>query len=103
MINLKIFQLKKFQAFFRKLPIFLGENAFGIFLGLLLLSLVFGGIVFLRYYTLSEQEIPKVTDGQLRFDNETYQEILEIWRERDQEFEKTTLKEYFSPFMPPSI
>jgi hypothetical protein len=102
MINFKIFQLKKSKSFLGKIPIVLGENAFLIFLGLLLLSLASGGIVFFRYYTLSEKEIPKITDGQLQFDNKTYQEILEIWGKRDREFEKTTLKEYLSPFMPPS-
>ena len=43
---------------------------------------------------IDEKEIPKITDGQLQFDNKTYQEILEIWGKRDREFEKTTLKEY---------
>ncbi len=101
MINFKIFQLKNLGSFLKKLPIVLGENAFLIFLGLLLLSLNFGGIVFFRYYTLSEKEVPQIIDGQLQFNNKAYQEILEIWEERDQKFEKTTLKEYVSPFMSP--
>lgn len=101
MINFKIFQFKKLGSFFKKLPIFLGENAFLIFLGLLLLSLVSGGIVFFRYHTLSEKEFPQIIDGQLQFDNKAYQEILQIWEERGQVFEKTTLKEYISPFMSP--
>jgi len=103
MINFKIFQLKKLGSFLKELPIVLGKNAFLIFLGLLLLSLSSGGIVFFRYYTLSEKEVPQIIDGQLQFDNKTYQEILEIWEERGQLFEKTTLKEYVSPFMSPPI
>jgi len=101
MINLKIFQLKKIKSFLKKIPVFLGENAFLIFLGLLLLSLGSGGIVFFRYYTLSEKEVPQIINGQLQFDNKTCQELLEIWEERGQDFEKTTLKEYISPFMSP--
>ncbi len=100
MRKLKSIKLKDVKGFFRKLPKFLGERAFLVFLALLGLSMAFGGLIFYQYNTLIEQTESDPIEKQLKFKSKTYQRILEIWQEKENKFKETDLKVYPNLFVP---
>lgn len=85
--------------FFKKLPKILGERAFIFFLILLFLALIFGGLVFYKYSILAQKAEPEIFEKPLKFKEETYQEVLKTWKERQKIFEETELKTYPDPFL----
>jgi len=91
-------KLKKFKEFLKRLPRTLGEKVFFLFLGLLLLALIFGGIIFYKYSILAKKAEPKITEKPLQFKEKTYQKVLKIWQEREKKFQETDLKQYPDPF-----
>ncbi len=96
--RLKQIKLKKIKKFFGKLPRILGEHAFLTFLGLLIIALILGGIIFYKYNILAEKEKPEVLEKPLTFEEKTYQEILKVWQEKEKKFEETDFKAYPDPF-----
>ena len=48
---------KKIKDSLKKLPRVLGENAFLAFLGLLVIALILGGLIFYKYSFLVEKEL----------------------------------------------
>ena len=55
---------KKIKDSLKKLPRVLGENAFLAFLGLLVIALILGGLIFYKYSFLVEKEPPtKIGEG----------------------------------------
>jgi len=91
-------KLKKIKDFLKKLPRTLGERAFLTFLGLLLIALIFGGLVFYKYSILVEKAEPEISEIPLKFKEKTYQDVLKIWQEKEKRFEEADLKEYPNPF-----
>jgi len=98
MLKLKKIKFKKAIEFFKKLPRTLGERAFLTFLGLLLIALIFGGLVFYKYSILVEKAEPEISEIPLKFKEKTYQDVLKIWQEKEKRFEEADLKEYPNPF-----
>ena len=92
------FKIKKVGGFFKKLPRTLGERSFLTFLGLLLIALILGGIIFYQHSFLPEKEKPEVLEKPLKFQEKTSQAVLEIWQEKEKRFEETDLKLYPDPF-----
>jgi len=92
------FKTEKIKQFFKKLPRTLGERSFLTFLGFLLIALILGGLIFYKYSFLVEKEPPtKIGEGvekPLKFNEKNYQEVLEIWQEKEKRFEEVNLKEY---------
>ena len=88
------FKIKKIEEFFKKLLRALGEKVFLTFLGLLLFSLILGGIVFYKYSILIKKTKPKITEKPLQFQEKTYQEVLKTWQEKEKKFQEADLKEY---------
>jgi len=89
---------KKIKDFFKRLPQTLGEKAFLTFLGLLLLALILGGIIFYQYNILVKRAEVQITEKPLQFQEKTYQDILKIWQEKEKRFQEIDLKEYPDPF-----
>lgn len=93
-------KFKKIKDFLKNLPHTLGARAFLTFLGLLFLSLIFGGFVFYKYSILIEKETPQIiTPEELnQFNKKTYEEVVKIWQEKEKRFESSESKEYPDPF-----
>jgi len=91
-------KIKKIKELFRKLPRILGERAFFVFLGLLLLALIFGGIIFYQYNILIKRAEVQIQEVPLQFQTKTYQDILKIWQEKEKKFQEADIKEYTDPF-----
>ena len=94
MIKLPKLKTKKIKDFFKKLLRALREKVFLTFLGLLLISLILGGIVFYKYSILIKKTEPKITEKPLQFQEKTYQEVLKTWQEKEKKFQEADLKEY---------
>lgn len=92
-------KLRKIGSFFKKLPRVLGENSFLTFLGLLFVSLVLGALVFYKFSFLVGKEKPEITEGSFRFQEKTYQAVLDEWQKRDQRLSEINLKLYPNPFV----
>jgi len=89
---------KKTKEFFQKLPRILGENAFLIFLGLLIIALILGGFIFYKYSILVAKMEPQVIEKPLQFKEKTYQAVLKFWQEKEKRFQEVDFKEYPNPF-----
>ncbi len=87
----------------KKLPRVLEKNAFLTFLILLFLALIFGGITFYRYSIMVQRMEPEILKAPIQFKEETFQEILRVWQEREKEFKETELKEYPDLFRAPIL
>lgn len=88
----------KIKNFLQRLLRTLGERAFLTFLGLLLLALILGGIIFYQYNILVKKTEVQIIEEPLQFQEKTYQEILKIWQEREKKFQEADLKIYPDPF-----
>lgn len=99
MPKLKKFKLKEITVFFQKLPLILGKNAFLTFLGLFVLALIFASFIFYINYILIKDIDFDVIQEEFKFDSQTYQEVLEIWQEKEQRFKETDSKIYPNPFI----
>ena len=91
-------KIKKIKEFLKRLPRILGERAFLTFLGLLLVALIFGGIIFYQYNILVKKAEVQITEEPLQFQEKIYQDVLKIWQERKEKFQETEFKEYPDPF-----
>jgi hypothetical protein len=93
-------KLKKVKDFLKKAPRGLAEKSFPVFLGLFVLSLIFGAFVFYKYNTLiKEKEI--LIEGELfQFKEEIYKEVLQIWKDQEIRFQTTDSRDYPNPFRP---
>jgi len=99
MPKLKKFKLKEVMVFFQKLPFILGKNAFLTFLGLFILALIFASFIFYTNYILRKDIDLDIIQEEFKFDSQTYQEVLEVWQEKDQRFKETDSKNYPNPFV----
>ena len=97
MFKLKKIKLKKIKKVFQSLPRILTENILLTFLGLLIISLILGFIIFYQINTLIETSI-EIEGKPLEFNEETYQKVLKEWQERDKIFSEADFKEYPNPF-----
>lgn len=88
----------KIKRFFRDFPRILGEYAFLTFLVLLFFGLILGNFLFYKYNTLAQRKKPEVAEESLKFQEKTYQEVLNIWQGRNKKFKETDLKQYSDLF-----
>jgi len=92
-------KLRKIGSFFKKLPRVLGENSFLIFLGLLFFALVLGALIFYKFSFLVGKVKPEITEASFRFQEKTYQAVLDEWQKRDKRLSEINLKLYPNPFI----
>ncbi|MBU4299410.1 hypothetical protein KJ636_05205 [Patescibacteria group bacterium] len=98
---MRIYTLNKIKVFLKKLPRILGERAFLTFLGLLFLSLLFGGSLFYYYDILIQKQKTEVQFKPERFKEEVFNNVLKEWEEREKRLKEAELKEYLNPFQLP--
>jgi cbb3-type cytochrome oxidase subunit 3 len=93
-MNLPRIKIRKTGRLLKRLLLSLGERAFLIFLGLLVIALIFGAIIYYRYNILAKREEAQVTKEPFQFQEKTYQNISRIWQKREKKFEESGSKEY---------
>ncbi len=98
---MRIYTLNKIKVFLKKLPRILGERAFLTFLGLLFLSLIFGGFLFYYYDISIRRQKTEVQFKPERFKEEIFNNVLKGWEERGKKFKEAEVKEYSNPFQLP--
>jgi len=99
MKKLKIIKFEELKTIVKKLPKKLAEKAFLSFLGLFMLSIIFGGLVFYNYGIQPKEPILENSKIGLQFKSDLYQQVLEIWQNTEQDFEETNTKQYPNLFV----
>ncbi|XOB41268.1 MAG: hypothetical protein ACKKMW_00755 [Candidatus Nealsonbacteria bacterium] len=94
----KTIKAKQIKVFIKKLPKKLAEKAFLTFLGLFVLSLIFGILIFYKYSVIPQSESVEGAKVGLKFKSDMYQKILETWQDREERFEETATKQYLDIF-----
>ena len=89
-----IFKIKRIK----EIPYYFAEHCFGFFIVLALLAMVCGGFIFYRYNVMPKSQQVENLDALLKFEEETYQEILQTWEAREQKIEQSEFKQYPSLF-----
>lgn len=87
-------KVQRIKEFLKRLLLVLGEKAFLTFLGLLLIALIFGAIIYYQYSALTKRAEVQVVEELLQFQEKAYQNVLKIWQEREKKFEEAGLKEH---------
>lgn len=95
--NIKI---KNILSFLKKLPVILVEHSFLSFFIFLLISVFLGSFIFYQYVILAETKEPDLFIKPTEFKEETYQEILKTWEEREKQFDEASPQNYLDPFRP---
>src|SRR3989344_6294332 len=85
---MSMFQLR-LNSIVRSLPGILrwmGEHPFLSFLILLFLALLISGLVFYQYVFTVQDDISSNEIVQTRFNQQAFQQVMQIWREREEKF-----------------
>jgi len=75
---------KMFNERVRKFLWILGLHAFSLILFFVFLDFILGGIIFYQYVFLAENESPRVAGNTLKFNVQTYQQVLGELQTREQ-------------------
>jgi|GEM_PF-6720584 len=87
----------KFKIFFHVSPKALADKAFLIFLGLLLISLIIGVVIFNKYNNLIKKT-PQVSKASIQFKEQAYEKIMSIWQLKEEKFKAADSNKYPDPF-----
>lgn len=98
MVKLPKIKLNKIKFFCQKAPRAVADRAFLSFLLLFLISLVFGGLIFYQYNILTKKKEVRSAENPLQFQEKTYEDVLKIWKEREDAFKAASAKKYFDIF-----
>jgi hypothetical protein len=82
----------------KRLLFTLVKRAFLFFLGLLVVALIFGAIIYYQYNILAQKEEPQTIKKSLQFQEKTYRNVSRAWQEREKNFREADSKEYVNPF-----
>lgn len=74
------------------------EHAFLSFLVLAFIALLIGVFLFYQYSILVQRTEPRITKESIQFKEDLYQEVLEQWQARDEQFEGVDMKTYSDSF-----
>ena len=94
-------KIEKAKNFFKKLPKLLAKHPFSTFFGLLAVDLILGGFVFYKYVFLIEKLETQTPGNIFKFDETTYQEVLNQWQQREEILKNIDNKIYPNPFQGP--
>ncbi len=94
-----IVKTKKIKHFFKKIPKKLAVYAFLTFLGILLIFSIISVFIFYQNVTLAQRKEIEVSESPLGFDKITYQQILDIWEQREKRFNELDSEEYLNIFI----
>lgn len=100
MAKLKIIKLNKIKNFLNKFLRTLAEHSFLTFLGLFIISLALGALIFFQCSILVESPVQK-TGEEKTFQSEAraYQSIKNEWDRKKEIFSQTEAKKYPNPFL----
>ncbi|KKU86543.1 MAG: hypothetical protein A2667_02125 [Candidatus Wildermuthbacteria bacterium RIFCSPHIGHO2_01_FULL_47_27] len=90
---------KGLLRFLAAVPEVLAKNAFLINIFLIILTLIVGGILYMRIDFIIRASPPEL-DSPVRFKEEAYQRILQTLNEREEEFQTAAGKTYQDIFSP---
>jgi len=90
---------KKIKHFFKKIPKKLAVYAFLTFLGTLLIFLILSAFIFYQNVTLAQKKEIEVSESPLGFDETTYQQVLDVWEQREKRFNELNFEEYLNIFI----
>lgn len=88
---------KKTKEAIRWLPVKSAQHLFLSCLVIFILTLILGGVLFYRYSFLALRIKPE-SGGPFLLDEKTYQEVLNVWQEKEKKFNEADLKNYPDPF-----
>jgi len=91
-------RINKIKKPLSKVPLIITMHAFWACLILFLLSFAIGANLFYKYSILAQKSESESLEQTVLFKEKTYQQVLEIWQERDERFQQADLKEYPNPF-----
>ncbi|MBU0476725.1 hypothetical protein KKB68_01820 [Patescibacteria group bacterium] len=86
--------IDRVKQFLKKFPKILIGHIFLAFWGILFLASILGVLVFYKYSFLAGRIEPEILEKPFQFEEKAYRQVLEIWQERGQRFERTETKEY---------
>ncbi len=87
-------ELKRAFKAFKNFVIIAADNLAWSCLALFLLVLALGALVFYSYGVLAEKKEFNDLKSPLQLEEKTYQEVLKIWQEREEDFNKADEKGY---------
>ena len=90
---------KKIKHFFKKIPKKLAVYAFLTFLGTLLIFFILSAFIFYQNVTLAQKKEIEVSESPLGFDETTYQQVLDVWEQREKRFNELNFEEYLNIFI----
>ena len=88
------FKIKKIK----ELPYYFAEHCFGFFIILVFFAMICGGFLFYKYNIVAANKQIENLNEPLKFEEKTYQEILQTWESQKQKIEQSEFKQYPSLF-----
>ncbi len=90
---------KNIKDFSKKIPKKLAVYAFLTFLGILLIFSIISVFIFYQNVILAQRKEIEVSESPLGFDKITYQQILDIWEQKEKRFNELDSEEYLNIFI----
>lgn len=88
----------KIKEFLFSLPKRLALSALRTFLFLVLISVGLSLFLFYKDVVLMQRKEVVLSEQQMEFNEEIYQNVLEIWEQREERFNETSVKKYPDSF-----
>ena len=98
MFKIKRIKLGKLKKTLGAAPRLLADNYFSTFLVMSFFSVILAMVIFYQYGINIRDDQADISDEVLRFDDDTYQEVLVEWQKKIQESSEVDSKEYKNPF-----
>lgn len=76
----------------------LGFHAFGIMLLLIFSGIILGIIIFYTYVVLIQEKEQAISAGTVKFEYKKYQDIVQIWKAREQKLQELNKVNISNPF-----
>ena len=100
MARLKIIKLNKIKNFLNKILRTLAEHSFLTFVGLFIISLALGILIFFQSSVLSESPTPSAGEEKsFGLEAKAYQSIKDEWARKKEIFFQTETAKYLNPFL----
>jgi hypothetical protein len=99
MFKFKKIKFNKIKNFLNRLLRMLAEHSFLTFLGLFIISLALGVLIFFQYSALIEAPAGKTGEEKsFRLETKAYQDIKDEWAREKEVFSRAEAKKYSNPF-----
>ncbi len=90
---------KNIKDFSKKIPKKLAVYAFLTFLGILLIFSIISVFIFYQNVTLAQRKEIEVSESPLGFDKTIYQQVLDVWEQKEKRFNELDSEEYLNIFI----